>query len=783
MSSKLPHYLEEDFTKDEIDLKDLIMKYVLHWKWFLVSIVCFAFVAFIYVRYTLPEYVASSTLLVKDDRRGDIMSEVSAFQDLDLLGNVKGNVDNEVEILKSRNLLQKVAKELRLNFQFHLSKQPLDLELYKNNPINVTFLNGDSSVYYVDTAFNIIVNSETDFILEDQNGESNQKGSFDKYIKTTLGELKITKTSAFTKATVGNKIKVKIHRLENVVTYFAKKINVKSVNKISSVIGITLKLTERKKAIDIINEMIRQYDQDAIDDQNQISINTAKFIDDRVKYITSELSDVEGNSELFKTKHGLVDVTSEGSLFRENVNETGKEVLQVGTEIQLVQFMQDYLNKSNASTEDLMPSNLGLSDQTIGESIAAYNQLLLERNNVLENSGDKNPLVADLNEKLLKIKVSIKESLSNLERTLQIKSKDLVAEQNKLNAKIASVPKYEREFRIIQRQQQIKESLYLYLLQKREETALAVAASVSRIKIIDDAYSPMIPAAPKTKLIYLGAMALGLIFPFLLIYVKDLLDTKIHDVADLKRLSIPLIGEIPIGNVKNKLMVLTDDRSAFSEAFRTLRTNLSFMLQSNESKSKVVFITSSVANEGKSLIALNLASILSISDKKVVLVGMDLRAPTIAKYVGLEEKEGVSSFINSNNLSLEDVIETVPNVENLHLLPAGFIPPNPAELLMGDNVKKLFDELKSKYDYIIVDTPPVGIVTDALLLNSYADLFIYVARANVLEKKALDQIERLYKEERLNNMALVVNGTKQKKGYEYGYGNVDNGPFWKRLFS
>jgi len=758
-----------ELQEQEMNLREILDKYLSKWYWLLIGMIITVSLAFLYLRYTTPQYEVTASVLIKDDSKGGGISEISAFQDLGIF-NGQGNLENEIEILKSRALMRKVVQELRLNVRYILDDGPIDLEPYKNPPVSMSFQHGDSSVYGESASFELLILSPLEFELTDlANDHDVRKLAFGKPIDTRLGTVTITPNEFGKYTFAGQKIKIEVSPIQSAISRYQSKIMVEPVNANSNVIQISLRDAVKEKAVAIVDNLIKQHGIDAIEDKNLVSRNTADFITERMDFITRELSEVEGNVESFKTNNKLVDVVSEAGIFLASEAENEKLIIENGTQAHLADFVYNYLLDHNDNAA-LIPSNLGLSDPGIERSIDAYNTLVLERNRILKNSSEKNPVILNLDSQIQGIHKGLKESLSNLKSALKIRSQELKRQQGVLNAEIASVPKYEREFREIQRQQQIKESLYLYLLQKREETAIALAVTVANAKIIDHAYGSDQIVSPNRRMIYLIALLLGLFIPLGIIYIRDLLDNKIHSKSDIDKLHLPYLGDIPETDLKTKLVANQGANTSIAEAFRTLRTNIDFILKTGNSNKRTIFITSSVAKEGKSFIALNLSSIIAISGKKVLLIGMDLRAPKLIEYLNLPDAKGLTNYIADPHLKLSDVIQRVNVVENLDVLSSGDIPPNPSELLMHERVRKLFEEVQEKYDYVIVDTAPVGMVTDTLLLSQYANTFIYVTRVNYLDKRMLHLPEMLYKEKRLPNMAILLNGTKNQKGYGYGYG-------------
>lgn len=752
----------------EGDIKNVLQKYARNWKWFLLSISISLILGFVYLRYQTPVYEVSATILIKDDSKGAVRSELSAFEDLGILKN-GNNIDNDVEVLRSRLLMTRVVKELKLNVSYFSYGRPIEHERYSNTPVIIGYTANDTALPFQG---NWLIYPESDKTFKLMDGESEEllgAYRFGDSIAVESGKIIFYTTGAFTASYLNKNFRVLISTVDAAADSYLDALKVAPVNETSNVIVISMRNSLPDKAADIVNNLIKQHNLDAIEDKNEVSKNTASFINERIKYITMELSDVEGEAEQFKTKNKLTDISSEAELFLKTGSQSEMSQVEAGMQLQLVEYMSEDLSKRTNPAE-FIPSNLGLQDISIAETIAAYNKLVQERNRLLKNAGEKNPLVESMDVQLLGMKASLKESLDNLKTSLNIRIRELNKQEGGINSKIASVPKYEREYRIIQRQQQIKEALYLYLLQKREETNIALAVTVSNAKIIDAAHSNGNMVAPKRKVIYMLSLLAGVLLPVLIFYLADLLDTRVHGRKDVDRLKLPFLGDIPLSDEKSKIVVSRDSNSGIAEAFRLLRTNVDFMLGSDRPSGKTVFVTSTIGKEGKSFVALNLGASLAISGKKVLLLGMDLRAPKILKYLNLEDKKGLTDLIMSGSMQPANYIFKPKEMEGLDILPSGSIPPNPAELLMNPGIKELFGLLRQQYDYIVVDTAPVGMVTDTLLLNAYADAFVYVVRANYLDKRLLSIAETAFREKRLSNMAVLINGSDHSKGYGYGYG-------------
>jgi len=459
------------------------------------------------------------------------------------------------------------------------------------------------------------------------------------------------------------------------------------------------------------------------------------------------------------------------------------DLIDANTQLQLVNYMVNEL-KSNKDNTELLPGNIGLSDPTIVSLIGEYNDLILQRNRILKSSSTRNPIIVGIDSQLESLQNNLSTSFNNLSNSSQIRINALTKQSGRINSRIASVPKNEREFKDIVRQQETKNAVYLFLLQKREESILSNSITVDKARVVDMPYSNGKQVSPKNKITYLAAILLGLILPAAIIYLKDVMDTKVHDEKALRNLRIPYIGDVPLAKSKKDILIKEGDNSNVAEAFRYIRTNINFMLDSKE-KGKTIFVTSTISGEGKTFTAVNLACSLAISGKKTLLLGMDLRAPKITKYLDLEDILGVTNYIKNPALTLNEVTEDYTKYKKLHLINSGDIPPNPVELLMSKRVNEIFEQVREEYEYIIVDTAPVGMVTDTIQISNHSDLTIYVVKADFLDKRMLHIPEKLNKENKLPNMAFLINGTDHTKGaygYGYGYGNEKKLPWYKKVF-
>lgn len=768
---------ENDFEND-FDLKAFFDKYLIHWKWFGLGVGICLILAFLYLRYTIPQYQASTTILVKDEKKGGMLSELSAFADIGgLAGGMKSNVDNEIEILKSRTLIENTVKKLNLTVSIVFKGKIIDNELYKEAPIEVILINPEKHFYKSKMNLNYKeLNSDT-FELKNETLDENSKvytGTnkfhYGEIITTRNGQMIINKTKFISKKIKESEreIKIVISPLEDVVDSFRERLVVNPISKTSSVVEILIKDPVVKKAEDFLDNLIAIYNSNAATDKNFIAENTSEFINNRLEIITQELDGVEKNVESFKSSNKITDIESEAKLYVEGSDEYVKKGVEAEIQLNVISSMLNFIKKSTSS--DLLPANIISSQGDASNLIDSYNALILDRNRILKSATAENPSVIKLEQQIASLKANVTASLLRMQSNLTIQKNDLKRSEGLLNNKIEKIPVQEHQFRVIARQQKVKEELYLYLLQKREETAISLAATEPNARVIDAGKALKIPVSPKKNIIYLGALLLGLLIPFGIIYVVDLLDTKIKSRLDLEgKTLIPFVGDVPTSDSPSDI-IKADSRTSSAEALRIIRTNLEFILsKADENRAKTIFLTSTFPKEGKTFVSANLAGTFALSGKKVLLVGMDIRNPRLDEYFALPGR-GFTNYLSSKDVKLDDLIVKQDGFDNFYILPAGVIPPNPAELLMSNKVDDLFKTLKTQYDYIIVDTAPVSLVTDTLLIAKHADCFIYVARANFLEKRMLNIPNELYKANKLPNMCLLLNDTDSTKGYGYGYG-------------
>ncbi|MCB0473850.1 MAG: polysaccharide biosynthesis tyrosine autokinase, partial [Flavobacteriaceae bacterium] len=635
----------------------------------------------------------------------------------------------------------------------------------------INFFISDSAVYNTNAQFIIHVNSTNQFAYKPLNlpGSSEKKYDFGERVTTNFGDIVITPLVDLKESNlVGQNVLVSIANVTDLTNGYLKGLTIEPVAEMSSVLKLTAVDGVKRKAEDFLNELINQYNRRAIALKEDLSKSTSDFVEKRLEIISEELSDVDLTAESIKTRYKISDSGSETSLNMQSGQELEHQIVEANTRLETIGAIKDFVSTKNDN--ELIPINVGIDNGSVASLTQQYNELMMQKKRILENSTEKNPIVVNLDQALKNLKTNISQGLNNLENAQKISLDALNQQDARINSRLYSAPRQERQYRDIQRQQQIKESLYLYLLQKREETAMTLGVADPNATVIDAAQSLEDAVAPKKTITYLGAIFLGLLIPFIIIYLKDMFDTKIYRREDIeKMMNIPILGDIPKQEDKEAYLISKNDHSSIAEAFRILRTNLNFILDPNL-KGKTIFITSSIAGEGKSMVASNLATALAHADKNTLLIGFDIRAPKLKSYLGVRGDIGVTNYLINSAIKFEEIVVSHKEINNLDIISSGDLAPNPSELLMSPRVKQLFETAKESYDFIIVDTAAFSMVTDTLLLSKFADAFIYVVRANYLDKRFLGYIKTLYSEKRLPNLSLLLNGVDHKKSYGYGYG-------------
>ncbi|PRX38811.1 GumC family protein [Salegentibacter salegens] len=784
--------------EEEINLREELDKYLKYWPWFVFGVILCVLIGFVYLKYTTAQYSTTASIIIKDEESKGPSSEMAAFADLGLLSGMgASSIENEIGILKSKTLMTQTIKALDLNITYYDEAGVKSRELYNNSPFNIKVLQLDEEKLSrnikeeLGNRFLITPQSKNDFTLKNTETDKTFEGKFGNPVNIGFADITLEKTVI----ELGDEdededleVSVQFSPVEAVVRKYREGVQVNLTDKNSSLLVLSLVDPVTEKAQDILDQLILEYNRQAIEDKNLVATNTASFIDERLSIINQELDSVEVGKEEFKESNQLTNIEAESELFIENASDYKKRQQEVGTQLELANAMLDHLKGNRPS--DLLPANLGIQEEGVNDMIKEYNTLVLERNRILSASTEENPVVVRLNSQIDQMRGNVLQSLERMRSNLLIAQEDLDRQAAVIGSQISAVPAKERQYRGIERQQNIKEALYLFLLEKREENSLSLAVTAPKAKIVDSAYSDSAPVSPKSKIILLAALILGLLIPFLIIYVKNLLNNKVTDRTDIENATkeIPIVGEIPRIARKENDLISVNDRSVLAEAFRIMVTNLQYLLVGAGDKEKGIklFVTSTVKGEGKTFIAFNLAITLANMGKKVVIIGADLRNPQLQRYeTKARSYSGVSDYLYNADTEIKDIITTAKAHEKLDIIASGHIPPNPSELLRSERMAKLLSELEGLYDYIIVDTAPSMLVADTFLINKYADLTLYVARAGYTEKKLLGFAVDAKNEGKLHDVSFVLNdvelanfGYGNKYGYAYG---EEKKSFFKRL--
>lgn len=755
-------------------LKELVLSYAKYWYWFVLCFIICTAIAYTSLRYSTPLYVVSSTIVIsQEDNLSD--AGLSVFKDLGL-NQTQDQIENEIQILKSKTLIKNVITKLNLNVQYFYEGRVLDIEEYKNPVVRMDFLVPDSILHQQYGVFNVRVDSAMSFSFVDEDGNKMSTHDFGASVETVAGSAMITPNQKDVNQIIGKVIKIKLLPVRSLVDSYRARLNIGVVGQNSSVLQIAMNDAVIARAEDFIDNLIDEYSVRTVKNKNETSEKTAQFIDERLDEISKNLANVDSEAAKYMAKYGISDDVSGSSERLANVStENRREIALYETQMLLIQSTIDFINNKQ-SKNDLIPSNLGIDDSGITTDIGKYNTLVLQRKRLLKTSTLQNPVVIKIDDQLAGLRDVLFQNLNSFKDRVSIKLNSVANRDSTFQGKLFQAPERQKDLRVIGREQGVTEQLYLYLLQKKEEADITSHITVSNSRVIDKA-SPLslLPVSPNKKSTYLLSTLLSLLIPFVIIYGKELLNTNVKSKKDVEDLvTAPVIGTIPKSKEKENFVINMTSRSPISEAFRILRTNIDFLLAGVDKKTaKVIFITSSISGEGKTFISSNIAKTLRLTGNKVAYIGSDLRFPKFHEVLDLPNGKltaGFSNFITNPDLKVTDVIYQEESEDPLDIVPPGIIPPNPSGLLMNDRVKEMFTYLEQHYDYVVVDTAPVSLVTDTLLISQFADLTIYVVKENYSDKRLLSIPEKYYQDKRLVNLAVLLNYASSNMSGAYGYG-------------
>ncbi len=752
-------------NNDVVNLREIATKYLRKWYWFVISFFVFLSIGYFYLKITVPTFKVQTTILLRKEDNNLGFSEMAILESMGMSGSSK-EVEDETQVLKSMTLMKSVIKDLGIETEYFEKKGMRYEDTYPEIPVQLIV-----PAYFNDTVkeqieFRISQNSDG-YKIHYKSGifkETIVVKDLKAAINTEKGKFSLKPGNKFKK---GVDYKIVSYPIRVLTDIYQQKVIIAAVNKKSNAISINTIAENVYKAKSVLDKLIELYNLDAVVDKNMIATNTKKFVDERLDLIQNDLLNVELDVENYKKDNNLTNLSSEAGIYLQTSSEYNKKLAEIETQINLVNYIDSHI-KDNRNQYSMIPSNIGIQDNSLIGLISHYNTAILERMKLLRTTNDENPVITQMEQQLKSVRGSILISISNVKDGLKIAKNDLKGKEAQFAGKINKVPTQERKYIEIKRQQEIKQGLYIFLLQKREENALSLASAVPTAKTLDTAYSSTSSISPKIMIVLALILVFTLLFPIGILYIQDLLNNKIVDRKELKRLiNAPYLGSIGINKEENKMVVREGKTSAIVEMFRMLRTNLQFMLGGK--KSPVILITSSIGGEGKSFTAINLAMSFALLDKKTVLVGLDIRKPMLGEYMHIPKNKGVSLYLSDPNYKIEDIVVPSGISKSLLVIPAGPIPPNPAELLMSSRLEELILELKKEFDYIIIDSAPIGLVSDTYLLNRIVDNSVYVSRQGYSPKEVTELINEIYDNKKLNNLGVVLNSVDDVSNYGNGY--------------
>lgn len=787
MKEEIANVRQREADDEKVDIQELLFKYIIHWPWFVGAVLVCLIGAWIYLRMATPVYNISATVIIKDDKKGGNTGSMAGLEELGFgLTGSSQNIDNELEVLRSKTLVKEVVNLLNLYVSYTDEDEFPSKNMYKTSPVLVSLTPQEAEKLTDPMIVEMSLHPQGSLDVGVTIGKKEYQKHFEKLPAVfpmdegTLAffqspdSLMVKKDTTEESSTQNIRhITAKINSPMKVARAYCENLRIEPTSKTTSVAVISLKNSSLQRGQDFINQLLEMYNRNTNNDKNEIAQKTAEFIDERINIISKELGSTEANLENFKRNAGITDLTSEAQIALTGNAEYEKKRVEIRTQISLIEDLRKYIR---GNEYEVLPSNVGLQDVALVATIERYNEMLVERKRLLRTSTENNPTIINLDTSIRAMKLNVQATLDGTLQGMLITKADLDREASRFSRRISDAPGQERQFVSIARQQEIKAGLYLMLLQKREENAITLAATANNAKIIDEAIADDIPVSPKRKIVYLIALVLGVGIPVGIIYLIGLTKFKLEGRADVEKLTtVPIVGDIPLTDEKNEkegsIAVFENQNNLMSETFRNIRTNLQFMLQNDK---KVILVTSTVSGEGKSFISANLAISLSLLGKKVVIVGLDIRKPGLNRVFRLSTKEkGITLYLANPETDLMSLVQPSDINKNLYILPGGTVPPNPTELLARDGLDKAIEMLKKNFDYVILDTAPVGMVTDTLLIGRVADLSVYVCRADYTHKVEYTLINELAEEKKLPNLCTVINGVdlkRRKYGYYYGYG-------------
>ncbi|HPS72299.1 MAG TPA: polysaccharide biosynthesis tyrosine autokinase [Bacteroidales bacterium] len=783
----MSEYPENTQDQESINIRELLFLFLANWRWFVLSIVILLSMGTGYILIKSPVYTRSTSILIKEDKKGNSLnSSTEMFADMGLLKS-NTNLKNEMLIIKSPMIIEEVVKRLRLDLNYTVKHRWVrNIDLYTSSPVVVeldSLIGANQTVSFTIEPISQKKVKIYNINWNDRNYNNEQIIVLGVPTKTPCGVLTINPTVSFSHKYFKSKIYFSKNNVKNVAGSYTSRLKVELGDKDASIINMTLNDISATRAEEFLNTLIAIYNEKWLEDKNQISVNTSLFINERLQVIETDLGLLDNNISTYKSANLLPDLQAVSTMVLTQSSTTNSQILTLNNQLSMARYVQEYMKKGTTANQ-LLPSNSGIGSTNIEQQINIYNTTLLQKNKLLANSSEQNPIIQDLNQTLSSMKQAILRSIDDYIETLKIQINNTVKSEQRTNAQIANNPDQAKYLISVERQQKVKEALYVFLLQKREENELSRTFTSDNTRMVNPPSGDSSPTSPKRSLIFLITFAIGLIIPGLVIFIVEQLNTMVKDKKDLHVLSVPFLSEIPYHDSRkrrkfyqkwtkkeledptNIVVVEEHNRNHINEAFRILRTNIDFV-QRHTDGATVSMITSIHSGAGKTFISSNIGKSMAIKGSRVLLIDFDMRKATLSKIIS-PQKLGVANYLNGEVSDPLSIVVKGELNEHLDVIPVGTIPPNPAELLLRPTLVTLIEKLKAHYDYIFLDSPPIDIITDADLIAKVADYTIFVVRAGLLDKRLLPDIESAYQGKRFPNMGIILNCSDLALHYGYG---------------
>ena len=762
---------------------DLLHVALKKWYYYVGAVVCCLLFAYIYLHRTAPMYQRMATVLIKDKESGTrTPSEAEIFKEVGFM-NLSGNVENEILIFKSLHLAEQVVRRLDLDVCYQVKGFWRPTDLYGVSPVTVHFVQADDLA--CSFRLRLLPGRKVELSqLKYQGQELTETKTFalNDTVQTVVGQLVVVPTGFYPKFDAEQEIEVQKAPVRNTGNALVARLGVAKASKESSMIQLNITDPVPQRAEDILNTLVDAYKEDIVNDKNTVARNTERFVVDRLAILEKELGNVDNQIASYRSANQLIDGTQSG-LYLQRADQFQNEAVQLQTELELTRYLKEFLLQPK-NDKSLIPANIGVSETNLVSQIAEYNKMRLQCDKLESTTAVENPVVQDLQQALLSLRESILRTMDNHIEALQLRLRSTVQQEVRSTGKAANIPNQQKVVLSAERQQKVKEQLYVYLLQKREENALAEYIAESNARVIDRAKGANLPVSPKTQMIYLAALILGLALPTAVIFLMMVMDTKVRNRKDVEnKLTMPFLGDIPYHSWEkgkaHDTVVRADGQDAVTEAFRILRTNVDYMKGGQQGPFKIMF-TSMNPDAGKTFVISNLAKMFAFAGKRVLLVDLDVRKGSLSRIFGGRKMKGITHYLVDSRMEMDELICPIKDCPGLDMIYSGAVPPNPAELLMSSRLDALLEKLSANYDYILIDSVPSTVVADATIVNRLADLTVFVIRAGLMDRRQLPDVERIYEEQKLKRMVTLLNGVKKEHagygyygyygGYGYGYG-------------